>query len=794
MKTLGYNCALVALIWAGMAAPAYAQTAAPGDTAAPEAAISDIIVTAQKRSERLNDVPMSITANTADQLKFAGVSSADDLAKVVPGFTYLKSALGLPIYFIRGIGFSDTTLGVSPAVTVYVDQAPLPFSPMSRGAALDLERVEVLKGPQGTLFGQNATGGAINYIAAKPTNTLQAGLDLSYGRFNSVNAEAFVSGPIANGLKFRIAARNEYQGDWQKSYVNNDTIGQKHFTNARAMLDWDVSSGVRVALSATVWQDTSDTQQPQFKLFRSPDFASGHLPVPFPLETYPIAPNDNRAASWDPGQDFSKNDKFYQFTGRADVDLNDDITLTSLTAYSHYTTDNPFDLDGTIYRASVQNVSGRIKSFSQELRLDGKLGSNLRWMLGGNYQDDDVAEKFLYAPLFTTTNNVGPFQYFGFGVNIDQKIKTSSVFGSVSYDLSDKFSLQGSVRYSSQKRDFVGCAVDDGDGDLAAAFTVLSSIFTGGPVDPIAPGGCVTLNENTGLPGLTVDRLKEDNVSWRAGANYKPNRDTLFYVNVTKGFKSGSFPAQPAPSSVYLKPIRQESVLAYEVGTKLDLFDRKVQLNAAAFYYDYRDKQLLGNLNFVPFGSLPALVSIPKSEVKGAEVNLVLRPVDGLTINVGGTYVDTKVKSDPNSPTGPFGNEGGTFVGQPFPFTPKWQGVLDAQYIFPVSSNLKAFIGGNVTARSSVTTALLSGGNAVSPVDGTRIADLEKLMVIGGYALLDVRAGIETSDSTLRLEFWGRNITNSYYATNVVRVSDYLFNYAGMPSTYGVTLRYRFGQ
>ncbi|AOH87316.1 TonB-dependent receptor (plasmid) [Sphingomonas panacis] len=773
-------------------APASPVVQASGVTSN-EPQVGDIIVTAQKRSERLNDVPMSITASTSDQLKSAGVTSTDDLAKIVPGFTFLKSSYGTPIYFIRGIGFNDTTLGVSPAVTVYVDQAPLPYSPMSRGATLDLERVEILKGPQGTLFGQNSTGGAINYIAAKPTDHLEAGFDLGFGRFNAVDTEAFISGPITNTLKVRLAVRQEYQDDWQKSYVSSDTIGQKRFINGRAMLDWDPSSTFHVALTASAWKDTSDTQQPQFVLFRGPDSAPAHLPIPYPIDTFPAAPKNDRAAAWDPGVSFARNDRFYQFTGRADWNLMDDIALTSLTSYANYKTFTPLDLDGTIYPVSRTVVSGMIKSFSQELRLNGTAGDRLRWMLGGSYQKDTVNEEFRYDPQFTTNGNIGPFVYHGFGVTNDQSIRTAGVFGSLDFAITDKITLQGSARYTDQHRRYQGCGRDDGDGDLAAAFDYLAFLLSG-TAGNIPPGGCVTLNATTGVPGLVHDQLNQNNVSWRASVNYKPRSSMLFYANVTKGYKSGSFPTQPPPTSAALNPVNQESVLAYEVGTKIDLFRRKVQLTAAAFYYDYRDKQLLGTLNLPPFGALPALVNIPMSRVEGAEFNATLLPLHGLRLNVGGTYVDTRIKSDPPNPTGPFGSQGGSFVGSPFPFTPKWQGVADAQYTFPISSGLNMYLGGNVTARSKANASLFNGGSAVSPYDGASIAGLEKMLVIPGYALLDLRAGVETPDSKLRIEIWGRNVANKFYSTNIVRVSDYVYRFAGMPATYGVTLKFRFGQ
>ncbi len=164
------------VILAGLWAPTSAFSQQSQTLAQPDAnGLAEIVVTAEKRSERINDVPMSISATTGDQLAKQQITSPEELQNIVPGLTYLKSNFGVPVYTIRGIGFIDSTLAASPAVSIYLDQVGLPYSAMAEGASFDLERVEVLKGPQGTLFGQNSTGGAINYIAAKPTEQPSAG-------------------------------------------------------------------------------------------------------------------------------------------------------------------------------------------------------------------------------------------------------------------------------------------------------------------------------------------------------------------------------------------------------------------------------------------------------------------------------------------------------------------------------------------------------------------------------------------------------------------------------------------
>jgi iron complex outermembrane recepter protein len=189
MKSMHRIAAVSVIAMATFLAPASAALAQEADQSGDNAA--DIIVTATKRSESVNKVAMSITAASGDDLAAAGIKSADDLGKIVPGFTFTQSAYSTPVYSLRGVGFYNYDIASTPTVTVYQDEAPLPFSAMSRGASFDLERVEVLKGPQGLLFGSNSTGGAVNYIAARPTKTLKAGMPGTVGSMHGSSADSF---------------------------------------------------------------------------------------------------------------------------------------------------------------------------------------------------------------------------------------------------------------------------------------------------------------------------------------------------------------------------------------------------------------------------------------------------------------------------------------------------------------------------------------------------------------------------------------------------------------------------
>ena len=793
-RVMVLSCANGALTLAS-AAVAQTSTLSPDQTnvpvagaAAPDGELQEIVVTAQKRTERLRDVPMSINAASGDELTEHGITRAEDLGKIVPGFAFAQSENGLPVFFLRGVGFNTTALGISPDVTVYSDQVPLPYTPMSRGATLDLERVEVLKGPQGTLFGQNSTGGAINYIPAKPTDHLAAGFDFTGGRFGEADAEGYLSGPLANGLTARIAIRQESMGDWQYNYQDGQKLGQKHFLNGRALVDWQPGDRAKFEFSASAWQDTSDAQQAQLiKYTPLQTVAQGGRPPLYPIATFPDAPDNDRAAGFAPGENLALDNKFYQFALRGDYSVNESIQLTSLTSYVHYDEYNAFDLSVSSYPMSLQTASGTISSFSQELRLSGQSGP-LKWLAGANYQHDSVDELWGFMGT-TSAQHIGPIDDDAFQVIGDQRIKTYSGFGSLDYAIVDQLTLQGSGRYTKQDRSWEGCGRDDGDGTTSAAFSFLSSGLSGTSVT-IPPGACITLNPNTGLPtGLLNESLYQSNVSWRGSINYKPDPDTLIYAGVTKGYKAGAFPSLPLIFTAQAQPVTQESLLAYEVGAKATVIPHLLEATGALFYYDYRDKQLEGYRDIPFLGSLPGLVSIPKSRVEGAELTLVFRPIRGLTLSANGTYIKTRIQSNPTDPTSPYAeDETGpvTFVGQRFPFTPTWQSVLDGQYRFPVGNGTDAYFGASVTTRSSTTSALLSNQPAA-------VAN-ERLLYMPGYSVLDLRAGASFANGQWNLELWGRNVTDKFYLTSTGRANDSTFRFTGMPLTYGLALRYRFGQ
>ena len=755
--------------------------------AAGEEGLAEIIVTAQKRSQSINDVGLTVTALGHDTLERQGIKTLDDLAKSIPGLTYAGTDFGTPVFTLRGVGFYDYSLGGYPTTSVYVDEVPLPFPVLTTHANLDLERIEVLKGPQGTLFGQNSTGGAINYIAAKPTETFKAGMDVTDGRFGQGDVDGYVSGPLTDTLRARLAVEHDFGGDWQRSFTRNDTLGQKNLDIGRLLLEWTPTSRLKVGLNLNAWHDRSDPQGGQyFATFPQIPLPGAIGPV---LATYPFAPQDPRAADWGQIPRPSANKRQYQAALRADLNLTDDIVLTAISSYVDYQMQQVSDRDATTVLDFNQSSVGSIKSYTQELRVAGGEGTPLRWVLGGNYEDSKVSEVTINDNSESSVGTILGIK--GGGISAANNVRTDAIFADSEYEVVPDITLKLGGRYTDARRSADLCTFDGGDGrSNAFVIAIARALNPGLTIPDLHIGDCTVLGPNN-LPSRFLDTLQENNFSWRAGVDYKPTRDVLLYGNISKGYKAGSYPLVGTLSYVSYLPVVQESLLDYEGGFKAKLFDRKLGLNGAVFYYDYRDKQLLTKVIDPILGLIPALANIPKSRVEGAELELNAAPVAGLRLNAGLTYLDAVITKY----TGV--NAGGVaanFAGTSIPFTPKWQFVASADYDLPVSGNIRPFVGATLTERTG-TSSIVGAATGAVVVPGYRssvpIADTYNLP---GYALLDLRAGIEAADGSWRLMLWGKNVTNKFYLQNVTSVNDVAVRYTGMPATYGITFSRTFGK
>lgn len=810
---------------------AFAQEAAP-QAAIGDTDVAEIVVTAQRREQSLSDVGMSISAIGGEALKTRNFNDVGDLAKLVPGLSVSDSGFSTPIYTLRGVGINEPSIGSSSSVAIYVDEVPLAYPVMTQGTTLDLQRVEVLKGPQGTLYGQNSTGGAINYIANKPTDEFSAGISATLGRFMRGNVEGFVSGPIAPTLKARVAVRGSFGDAWQKSVTRDDDLGKVRNFTGRAIVEWEAADSFKMTFNVNGWIDKSDTVAPQLvSVFPGNSFnvdrnlvvldaanpascsaPAGLLPgcpisaltgtritaATNPVVTRPnLLPGRNaRLADWDAGQDFDRNDKFYQASVRAEWQLNDQLALTSITSYAHLKRDQNSEFDGTAASENLRNFQrGSIKSFAQEIRFTADF-SGVHWLVGANYgrdrTNDDVAQFLRNA---SAVQNLFGFRSNGGEIFARQRIENWAIFTSLDIPLTDQLTLSGGIRLSEDTRKFRGCGAPIDDFSTPG-YTALVNTFRAGaglaPIPQLRAGECYSFyttaatqqQDTAGLPLLTPGfanrTLKQDNVPWNINLNFKPTSNSLLYGRVSRGFKAGNFSTLNTTDNVAYNPVVQEELTAYELGGRFNI-GRLFRFEAAAFRYDYTNKQLRARV-FVgpPFGNINAQDTIPKSRLKGFEASATLRPLEGLTLGASGTYIESKIlRYIGQTVDGILQDQSGS----PFNFTPKYSVNGDINYQRPITGALNGFVGVNVSYRSK-TSAVFAPPNAPQP-------NLEPFK-IDGYTLVDGQLGVEDADGRWKAFIWGKNIFNKYYWTNVIRVSDVIVRFPGMPATYGATVSFKF--
>lgn len=834
---------LTAAAVAALPTGAFAQDA--GATSAEDT--TEIVVTAQRRAQALSDVGMSISAIGGEALQARNFTAPEDLSKLVPGLSVSDSGYSTPIYTLRGVGVNEQSIGSNSSVAIYVDEVPLVYPVTTQGAALDLQRVEVLKGPQGTLYGQNSTGGAINYIANKPTDELSAGITGTFGRFNRGLLEGFLSGPITDTLKARVAARVERGGNWQKSLSRDDEIGKTKRFTGRAIVEWEPTDRLKATFNVNGWVDKSDTFVPQFvRAYPGNNFqvdrnlvvvdtvntASCSTPVgrlpscPInaltgtrvtstntalqPLITQPglIGPDNARLTDWDIGQDFSRNDRFWQASGRLDFDLTDEVTLTSLTSYAHMKREQNAETDGTAISENLRNFQvGTIKQFQQELRLSADFGP-VNWIIGANYGHDktfDDAKQYLRNS--SAVQNLFGSPSTGGGQINRQNIKNWGVFANIDIELTSQLTVGGGIRLSEDKRTFEGCGqpLDDASGVAYLALLNARRAAAGlaAQTTPILAGTCYSFydalsaasvaaqeQDTAGLPFYTLGfghrELKEHNAPWNINVNYKPTSETLLYARVSRGFKAGNFSTLNTTDLVAYNPVAQEKLTAYEIGGRAGI-GRWLRIEGAVFRYDYIDKQVRSRI-FVgpPFNNINAQDTIPKSRLKGAEGSIMVRPMTGLSLSGSATYIKSKVQRYSGQTVLQTDSALRDFTGSPFNFTPKWSLNGDVNYEMPVTDTLDAFVGVNVAYRSDTSAAFIPPNLTATEVAGLATFD------IPSYTLVDGQLGVQANDGKWKAFIWGKNIFNKFYITNVTRVSDVIIRFPGQPTTFGGTVSFKF--
>jgi len=801
--------------------------------------LGEIIVTAQKRSESSQKVPVSINAFSTEQLESLGRVNVDTVAQLVPGFTVAPSFRGPPIYTLRGVGFNTPNLSASSPVGVYVDEIAYPYPVMTEGLAFDLERVEVLKGPQGTLYGRNTTGGLVNYIARKPSDTPQGYVRFSLGNYQSYGAEGAISGEIAPNLSARLAFKlDKADKGWQVSITRGDRRGEIDKFSSRFSLLWEPTTDFDISLTGTWWRDNSETTVGQSIEVYPKGFGgdtsnaawiAGIAALGISQEQIlgqAFTPTNASQANWvvndidwggtvggqnfiRPGLGTHKDNDLWSLASRINWAFADTLTLTALTSYAEYGQDQPIDVAGWEFENALGRGIGSIKSFQQEVRIAGDM-DRLNWIFGGFYGRDTIrvrdrswgatisslvgalrplGAQFVAAAGGTVAEQEDALWGFRDWVNVDdQRVSTWSIFAQGDYDLTDRLKLTLGLRYTEDKIRSAGCSRDRGDNSIAATW---NAFFNGiGIPANVPPGGCVTYlddiepaflsrqdaDPSNDLPfpgqGLVRKRLSEDNLAGRIALAFEASDSLLVYASATRGFKSGTVPAIDSNVGTQRDPVSQEELRAYEVGIKSRPMPGMI-LNAAGFYYDYRDKQVFGAVPDIIYGFLTRLVNIPKSSIYGAEFEASGEVIDDLTLRFAGTYLHSEI--DEYTGFDQLGNVR-VFDGNSFTFTPTWQLSGTASYRFDVSNSWDG--------RASLT-GRYSSSQKADLQDDPRFR-------IDAYSVFDGNLNFMSSDGKYEIDFFIRNMFDKYYWNSVQTDQDSITRYAGMPRTYGAAVQVNF--
>ncbi|WP_320838643.1 TonB-dependent receptor [Zhongshania sp.] len=784
--------------------------------------LEEVLVQAQRRSQSVNDVPIAVTALSGDQIQNKGISDTRDLHGFVPGLIVSRSAQGAPVYTLRGVGFNDASAFATPTTAVYIDEVNMPYSIMTKGAIMDIRQLEVLKGPQGTMFGRSTTGGAINYYANLPGEEFEAGFNATYSRFETYDVDAYLGGPITENLGYRIAARVlESKEGWQYSNIDKiegrepRTLGVKDQTAFRGTLVWDMSDEVSWTAAYTEWTDNGDAQAGQpialipQSAFANPENLPGSDVLLTETETnnYPLVPqntNNNRVAEWCTGHescvdqngvplDFGVNEKFQQGSIKVRWDWSPKMTANFLASYAKFTSDDSQFPQGAYYKRHAEVATDIVMEVVDlEFRVSGvNDAETINWLVGIHSTPMDDTESVLQIyqsgdgtvilsiPGFNQTAVFGT-DYFS---PADTEFNSIAPYANMDWQFSEEFSLTLGVRYTEEERSYSGCSGAREEGNainlVFQALAARRALETGNQPGVLEPNSgdsenCFSVSEEGDI-GPYVETIEENSLSVRSVINWMPNDEYMFYGSLTRGFKSGSFPVFQTADHRQLKAVTQERVDAFELGAKLDFFDNMFHINMAGFYYLYKDKQLLSRFFDEVYGALPALTNAPKSEVKGFEFDITTSPIEGLFFTAAAAYVVAEVTDfkDAYSTSG----EQIDLSGAPFNYTPNLTYTLTAEYVMPVFGSYEMGAGLDHTYTGSTNSTLEE-----HPVYHHR-----------AYDITNARIRFGADDQSWNVSLWGRNIMNSFITNSVdSAVGDFKFRFTGMPQTYGISFNYKY--
>jgi iron complex outermembrane receptor protein len=731
--------------------------------------VENVTVTAQKRKQKIQDVPISITVLDAKALRRLNVQTSDELAQYVPSVEIaMPSGKGnQPLIAIRGVGLNDTNTNNAGPNGVYVDEVYQASPAGQTFQTFDLSRVEVLKGPQGTLYGRNTTGGAIDYVTNKPSDQFAASEDVQYGSWNSVTSQSVVNGQLTPGIDGRVAILYDYSDGYFKDLTDhNFTNGANDLAYRGELLVNKIDNLDLLFNFHGGYVNRRPDEYKQVGTLTGPG-SSTQCSNPMILAGDCVDLFGYKAP---PGfySGFYNRDEHLRInaiggSARADYHLGD-ITLTSLTAIETSHKNHPEDSDAEPYDLIQINYGVKSTDITQEFRAAGG-GTDYHWLTGLYFLDEHLSQN-QPIDLFTDIDQV--FGFPGVGDGLAEKARelngqfteSAAAFGQGDYEIfpNARITLGGRLTYEHKAFDAFSQAAFETNG--------------------VMPG---TESELYDISENLADRA----ASWHAGFDYKITPAVLAYITASTGFKSGGFNggflANDVPEALaQLRPIKPEYITAYEAGLKTDFFDQRLRFNAAIFDYTYHDLQIY-NIITSPLandGALPlsVLENAPKAFIRGAEFEFDASPIEHLTTSISLSFLNAKL--------GQFVSGAGTaeaqnFTGNQFPNAPKFNAIFSGDYALPLAR-------GDVVELSS--TATYRAHQFFESSNNPLVAQ-------NGYWLLDARLSYTSPDKKWDVAVLGKNLTGQEYlnfSNDLTSGFGFLEEIVGPPRYVGGELVYRY--
>ena len=795
--------------------PAFAQTTS--DTNG-DRTIESIIVTAQKREQSLQDVPIVVTAVSEQLLKDTGVRDIKDLTILTPGLLVTSTSNeSFTTARIRGIGTVGDNAGLESSVGVVIDGVYRPRNGVGFGDLGELERIEVLKGPQGTLFGKNTSAGVINVVSKKPQFEFGSDVALTAGNYGNLEGEASITGPFSESVAARLyVAARERDGfldiDRGPGPRTESTDNDRSFHTVRGQLLFKPADSLDIRFIGDYSKrEESCCAAPQILL--TP--VAGVLTVLEALQpgsvSNPVDPFDRKAhMNRSTAQEVT--DKGASLEVNWDLNALGGATLTSVSAWRDWKTINAQDADFTtvdiLYRDPDGDFANEFRQISEEVRLAGET-DRLSWLVGAFYAGEDLESRnqlilgnqfrtyynaLLQGAVSSLPANAWPG---GQGTRdiYEQDSSSWAIFTNNSVRLTDALELTVGLRYTNESKDLDTQYFNEHGGVGCSIIRGIPAFVNNPNAATIFGIGCATFDDPIYNNLATKQSIDENEWSGTAKLAYRFTDQVMAYVSYARGYKASGFnldrertgdsriapnPANPNAAAVDIDTsFEKELVDSYEVGVKTQWANNSLLLNVAGFYQDYTDFQLntFTGIQFV-------VTSLPKVNSQGVDLDIVwYTPLEQLSIQGGVTYADTKIKD--------FGTAEAFFrperKNDRMSFAPEWSGSLSTTFEQPIRDNL--------LMRANLGVKLISEYNTGSNLDPRKNQD--------AYSLVNARLGFGSSDERWMIEAWAQNLTDEEYyqvafdatlqgsSAGAVPTST-VAAFLGAPRTYGLTARFKF--